>query len=109
MSLIMPATLSLVFLIQFLPLFLCWCGESLVHCHLVVYHVLLREASVLPIIWHHAHHGLWVVEHLVWHLLILTLHLLHVHSHVGHVGRHGVHLVLLHLVCSVHIENLKSI
>lgn len=107
-GLIMPAAFGLIFLIEFLPLLRRWLWETLVHCHLVVNHLLLWETSLLPIVWHHAHHSL-VVEHLIRHLLVWPLHLLHVHSHLTHVCRHAVHLVLLHLVCSVHIENLKSI
>lgn len=98
---IMSASLSLVFLVELLPLLLSRGGESLVHSHLVVHHVLLLELS-LAVVAHHAHH--LVVEHLLRHLAVLTLHLLHVHTHVVHIGWHCRHLVGLHLVCSVHIE-----
>lgn len=101
-GLVVSASLGLVLLVELLPLFLGRGGESLVHSHLVVHHVLLLELA-LAVVAHHAHHGL-VVEHLLGHLTVLVLHLLHVHAHVVHIGWHLRHLVGLHLVCSVHIE-----
>ena len=106
----MTASFSLVLLVEFLSLFLSRSWEALVHGHLVVHHVLLLRELSLAIVSHHAHHSLWVVKHLRWHLPILILHLLHVHTHVVHLGWHTghlIHLVGLHLVCSVHIEIFK--
>ena len=110
MSLIMPASLSLVLLVQLFHFLLTRSLVSLIHNHLIGHHVLLR---VLLVVWHHAHH-LRVVKHLIRHLsLILLLHLLHTHAHVVHVSRHvswhARHLThcLLLLSCSVHIHYIN--
>lgn len=103
----MSATLSFVFLVEFLSLFLSRRWETLIHHHLIGHQILLRKLT-LTIVRHHTHHCLWVLEHLIWHLTVLSLHLLNVHSHVAHVTWHG-HLVLLHLRSCVHIENINTI
>lgn len=108
-SFVMTASLSFVFLVQFLALLLGWRGEAtVVHDHLIGHHLLLRELT-LAIVLHHAHHCLWIVEHLLGHLSVLTLHLLHLHAHVWHLAWHTGHLIGLHLRICVHIEKIKSI
>ena len=103
----MSAKFCFVFLIELFSLFLS-CSSNiwviLVHWHLVVHHILLRESNLTSVLWHHVHHLLWIVE-LVWHLAVLTLQALHWVK--AHVGLHPIHLVLLHGICSVHIENKR--